>query len=253
MIASLCKKFTNSILNPNTNNVCKSRIRASLHFRNLSSSSESEPGTNHKLSSILVHKHNFDPEFVSRVASELTHVNNSENAGLMLSFLRESGFPDYRLEKIVKTKPRLPSQSLEHNIKPKIIFFQDMGLSPDHISKMISSNPLILELSLNDNIIPSLALLERVLGSNDEVARVVQRAPRALPTNLEKTLLPNVEFLKSCGVPMERIRIVLVNFPDTFLLKPEVVRKSAEKAKEMGVDSTSKAFIYAVSTCFNER
>lgn len=248
MIAFLRKNLTGLILKPSSNNVCESPVYFSFYSRNLSSWSETQPGINHEISNILVHKHNFAPEFASRVASKLTHVKNPENAGLVLSFLKESGFSDSRLEKMVKYTPRFVSASLEDRIKPKIKFFQEMGLSSDDIVKTISGHPGILELSLKNNIIPSLSLLKRLLGSDHEAARVIRMAPRILPTNLENTVLRNVEFMKSCGVPMERIRIILTSFPSSFLLKPEVVRKSAEKAEEMGINASSNSFIYAVPT-----
>ncbi|KAH6802468.1 hypothetical protein C2S51_033914 [Perilla frutescens var. frutescens] len=248
MIAFVRKNVSCLILNPNSNHVRKSSVYFSLYFQNISTWIESEACINHKFSNILVREHNFAPEFASRVASKLSRVKNPENAGLILSFLKGSGFSDSRFEKLLRHEPRFLSASLEDNIKPKIKFFQEIGISSNDIWKIISDNPGILDLSLTDNIIPSLSLLKRLLGSDDEAARVVCLAPRILPSNLENTLLPNVEFFKSCGLPMERIRILLTNFPLCLLMKPEAVRKSVEKANEMGLHASSKTFIYAVPT-----
>lgn len=242
MIALLRKNFTSLISTPNSSNVFESPIYFSLYLNNFCTSSEG------KLSDILVHKHNFDPNFASRAASKLKRGRNPENAGLVLSFLRDCGFSDYQLEKIVKNRSKVFSASLEDNIKPKIEFFRDLGLSSDVLSKLISDNPEMLCLSLRNNIIPSVALLKRLLGSNDVVAKFIRRAPRSLSSNLENTVLSKVEFFKSFGVPLERIRTFLNRYPTCFLLKLEVLKESAVKAEEMGIDVGSKSFIYAVMT-----
>lgn len=113
---------------------------------------------------------------------------------------------------------------------------------------MISNNPGILYLSVKNNIIPSLSVLKRLLGSDIEVARIVRRCPRIFTASSENTFMANVEFLKNCSEAMDSTRSVIISYPCSFLLKPEVWRKAAEKVKKMGVDSSSKMFPYAVST-----
>lgn len=244
MIAFLRKNLTGLIPKHNSNN-----LYFSFYSKSLSTWwKKSHADTNHEFSSIMVRLHNFDREFASRVASKLPRVKDPANSAKIMSFLRRNGFSDPQLEKMVKHAPRFISIRLEQRIKPKINFFQEMGLSSDDIAKMISGHPGILELSLKNNIIPSLSLLKRLLGCVDKAVRVIRIAPRVLPTNLENTMLRNVEFLEGCGVPMDRIRIILSSFPSAFLLKPEVVRKSAEKAEEMGITASSNTFIYAVPT-----
>lgn len=244
MIAILRKNLTGLIPKHNSNN-----LHLSFYSKNLSTwRQKSEADTNHEFSSIMVHLHNFDGEFAARVASKLPRVKDPEDSAKIMSFLRRNGFSDNRLEKMVKHAPRFISIGLEQRIKPKIRFFEEMGLSSDDIAKIISSHPGILELSLKNNIIPSVSLLKRLLGSVDKAIRVLRCAPRILPTNLENTMLRNVEFFESCGVSMDRIRIILTCSTSAFLLKPEVLRKSAEKAEELGISASSNTFIYAVPT-----
>ncbi|KAL8513999.1 hypothetical protein ACS0TY_013205 [Phlomoides rotata] len=113
---------------------------------------------------------------------------------------------------------------------------------------MISTSPRILSLSVENNIVPSLSVMKELFGSYDEVVRLRKLSKWFLTSNIQKTLLPNIEFLKSCGIPMERIRIILVWHPSSFAVKPEVMTKCAEKAEQMGIYASSKNFIYAIWT-----
>ncbi|KAL8514001.1 hypothetical protein ACS0TY_013206 [Phlomoides rotata] len=213
-------------------------------------SGETQLGHTPKVFDLLLHRHNFPPELASRVASELSHLNLefTTTADSILSFLKESGFSNSQLVRIVKYSPRLLSINLDDRIKPKIKILREFGFSCDGICKMISLNPSILYSSVENNIVPSLSVLKGLLGSNDKVATVGRKAPWFLTANLQNTMVPNVEFLKSCGVPMDRVSMILTSYPRCFLIKPESIRKCAEKVNEMGIEASSKNFVYAVTT-----
>ncbi|KAL8514072.1 hypothetical protein ACS0TY_013256 [Phlomoides rotata] len=194
---------------------------------------------------LLLHKHNFSAELASKVASDLDLHKIPENADSVLSFLKEIGCSSTQLEKIVKCKPRILFHNVE-DIKLKIKIFQDLGLSPADVAKMISNHPMILHLTAQSKILPSLSVLKVLLGSDNEVARLLRRCARCISADLENNLVPNVEFLKSIGVPMERILFFLYSYPRVLLVKPNVMKKSAERAKEMGFDESSKMFVHAL-------
>ncbi|KAL0352364.1 UNVERIFIED_CONTAM: hypothetical protein Scaly_1625100 [Sesamum calycinum] len=197
------------------------------------------------VSEFLLHKHHFSPEAAAQVASVLTRLKNREKSDSVLSFLKESGFSGTQLEKIVKYKPEFLSANLEKVIKPKIKIFQDFGFSADEIAEIVSKEPLVLHCSVKNRLIPSLSALKSVLGSKVDLAKVLKSSGWILIRDLQKTLVPNVEFLKSCGIPFEQIVKLIPTFPRFFLLKPKLMRKSVEKADEMGVDRSSGMFIYA--------
>ncbi|KAI3465112.1 hypothetical protein Pfo_021775 [Paulownia fortunei] len=230
-MTALVRKNLICLISKHTSSVCISHVSFSLSLHFFSTSRERQLVTSSIVFDILLHKHHFSPEVASQVASYLTRLKNPEKADSILSFLKKSGFSN---------------TYLEDSIKPKIKIFRDLGFSSDDIAKIISSNPAILHLSANNNIIPSLSVLKGLLGSNYDVARLLRRSAWFVTTDLEKTMVPNVEFLKSCGIPMERILLLRYNNPRCLLIKPEIMRKSVDKVEEMGVNSSSKMFIYAV-------
>lgn len=191
---------------------------------------------------LLLHKYQFSPEVASQVASDLVP---PENADSILSFLKDSGCSITQLERIVKYRPRILSHNVE-DIKFKIKIFQDLGLSPEDIAKLISKNQGILHLRAESKIIPSVSLLKGLLRSDNDVARLLRKSAWCISADLEKSLVPNLEFLKSVGIPMERILFLLYTYPRTLLIKPDVMRKSVEKAEEMGFDKSAKLFVHAL-------
>ncbi|PIN22419.1 hypothetical protein CDL12_04868 [Handroanthus impetiginosus] len=193
-----------------------------------------------------LHKYDFSPQLLSRVASVLARCKNPEKSDSVLSFLKESGFSNTQLGHIVKSRPGLVVANLEKNIKPKIKIFQDLGFSADEIAEMISRNPSILNRSMRNRIIPSLTVLKGLMGSNWEVSKLLKVSSWYLNVNLDKTMVPNVEFLKSCGIPLNQITRHISYFPSFILQKPELIRKSVEKADEVGVSRSSHLFISAV-------
>ncbi|KAL7154617.1 hypothetical protein ABFS83_03G013400 [Erythranthe nasuta] len=217
-----------------------------FYTQNLSTISENQPVESSTVSDFLMHKHHFSPEAASQVASVLTSLKTLENSDSILSFLKESGFSNTQLERVVKYRPVFLSANLEKIIKPKIRIFQDLGFSADEIALIISKVPLVLHSSVNKRLIPSLSVLKNLLGTDLQVAKVLKVSAWFLVTDLDKSLVPNVEFLKSCGVSVNQIIKLMYIFPRFFLSKPENMKKFVEKADEMGVSRKSGMFIYAV-------
>ncbi|KAG8377378.1 hypothetical protein BUALT_Bualt08G0026800 [Buddleja alternifolia] len=172
---------------------------------------------------------------------------NQQKSDSLLSFLKQDiGFTKSQLEKTLKSRPSLLLSSLDNIIKPKIKIFQDSGFSSNDIAHIISKEPGILHTSAHNRVIPALSLLKGLLGSNAEVAKALRKSGWLLVADLEKSMMPNIEFLKSCGISMEQITILLNYLPRFLLYKPEIMRKCVEKVNQMGVDTNSKMYIYAV-------
>ncbi|XP_011074172.1 uncharacterized protein LOC105158947 [Sesamum indicum] len=231
----------------NSLSVCKSPVSFSLPTLQLfSTSAEKQRTTTTALSDFLLHKHHFSPESASQVASALTRLKDLEKYDFILSFLKDSGFSNTQLEKILKYKPGLLSANADIVIKPKIKIFQDLGFSAKDTAEIITNDPDILYRSLNNRVIPSLSLLKAFFGSSVEVAKVLRISGWFLKYDVGKTMVPNVEFLKSCGIAMEQISWLMYNFPRALLSKPERLRTYVDRIDEMGISRSSKMFIHAI-------
>ncbi|PIN22418.1 hypothetical protein CDL12_04867 [Handroanthus impetiginosus] len=191
-------------------------------------------------------KYDFSPQVASRVASVLARCRNPEKSESVLSFLKENGFSNTQLEQIAKSCPRLLVADIEKIIKPKIKIFQDLGLSAREIAKIISSNPAILTRSIRNGMMPSLTVLKGLMGSNWGVSKLLKISSWFMNVDLDKAMVPNVDFLKSCGIPLNQIIRHICYSPWFILHNPEILRKSVEKADEMGFNRSSPRFMHAV-------
>lgn len=197
------------------------------------------------VSQLLLHKHHFTPQAAKQVSSSLSNFSNTQKADSVLSFLKEKGLSNTQLERLVTDWPLVLFASVENSIEPKLKIFQDLGLSDSEIAKIISNNPRLLRSSAS-KITSSLSIIKSLLGTNDRLAKVLRCHRRLFFWNLEETLLPNVEFLKTCGIPMAQITNRLYVSPNFLFSKPESMRNSVYKVDEMGIERTSKMFIYVV-------
>ncbi|KAK6130711.1 hypothetical protein DH2020_035565 [Rehmannia glutinosa] len=233
--------------NNNYLSFCKSNVSFSLfRLQFFSTSSEKQHLASPTLSELLLHKHHFCPQAASQVAAALTQPNSPEKYDSILSFLKETGFSNTQLEKLLKCRPRLLLANLEKTIKPKIKIFQDFGFSANDIADIITNDPYILCCSLNNRVIPSLSVLTGLLGSGVEVTKVLKISGWFLKYDIEKTLVPNFEYLKNCGVAVEQISWLMYNFPRALCSKPESMMRFVEIIDEMGIDRSSKMFIHAL-------
>ncbi|KAH6782389.1 hypothetical protein C2S51_007682 [Perilla frutescens var. frutescens] len=249
MIFSILRRNFTCSFSTNLWSLEKSRVPFShsvsvLYF---STSGERKSVNNPVIYELLLNKYNLSPALSSHVVSVLTQSKPLEECDSVLSFFKEIGFTKSQLERTLKYLPKLLSSNLEKIIKPKIKIFQDMGFSNKGIADIISNDPNILYTSLNDKLIPRLNLLRVLLRSAKGVAMVLRKAQWMLSGDFEKNMLPNVELLKSCGVSMEQISTICCHTPRLFLSNPEVVRKYADQVDELGVNRSSKVFVYAVA------
>ncbi|KAL3845814.1 hypothetical protein ACJIZ3_003217 [Penstemon smallii] len=236
------RSFIN-LLQINSSFLFRSHVSFSLDF---STSAKKQQPTTPTVSQLFLQKHDFSPQAASQIASVLTRVKNPENPNSVLSFLKENGFSKTQLEKIMINRPQILVAGLENTIKPKFKFFQDLGFSASEISVIISKDPWFFKNSLNNRLAPSLAVLKGILGSKEEVAKLLKLSSWYLSKDLEKTLVPNIEFLMSCGVQLNQILKFIHSFPRFFLIKPEIMRKCADKADKIGVERSSGMYLQAV-------
>ncbi|KAL6578321.1 hypothetical protein OROMI_010649 [Orobanche minor] len=228
----------------NSSLLCEPRVYLSVYFS--TSRNEQPPQKNPNFPKYLVQKYNFDPQTASHLASVLTTFKTPQNSDTILSFFVESGFSAAQLEKIVKSWPRLLASNLDKIIKPKFKIFQDFGLSTNEIIYIISKEPSILHSSADKRVVPSLSVLTGLLGSADKVAKVLKVSGWYAKTDLDNTLVPNIDFLRSCGVDMNKIFWLMCCLPRLLLQKPENIKRIVEKADQMGADRNSRMFIHAV-------
>ncbi|XP_057780862.1 uncharacterized protein LOC130999353 [Salvia miltiorrhiza] len=245
MIAIARRNLSCLFANPNSF-LCNSNAHffPSIHFF----STWRVENPNPEIHDLLLNKYQFHPVLASLASSGLPKSSCPIRADSVVSFLKENGFTATQLQKVVAYFDyRVLGFTIE-TMNFKFNVFRNLGLCPKGIAKIISENPVILHSNYEKRIIPRLSTLKRLLGSDHDVARLLKRRSHFLLINLEETLLPNMEILKSYSIPMELIRLHLLQLrPRFFLLDPDTVRRSVVWTIEFGIPHTSAVFIQAAN------
>lgn len=142
----------------------------------------------------LADYYHFSPTAALEASSIRYYLKIPEKSDSVLSFLRESGFENIYIEKIVVRTLNILSANLETTIRPKIKMFQDFGFASSDIADIISADPWILKRSADNQLRQSLLVLKTVLGPSADVSKALKISGQFLKHDLEKTMIPNIEF-----------------------------------------------------------
>ncbi|XP_042018181.1 uncharacterized protein LOC121765949 [Salvia splendens] len=241
MAAAILRRTLISFYSGNNSSLLlKSHFSASPYF---STTATNPPLDHHTVTKFLIDDHRLSPEAAAQIASR-SRIRNQQSADSIIQFLKNTGFSDAQLEKVLKSSPQLLSSHLDATIKPKFEILHGLGFAPADILDIVATQSRLLNYSA-PRISSSIVTLKSVLGSAASAARFLKTTGLFL-RDMESTLLPNVESLKSCGVSTDQITTLMCQNPRFFLHKPENMRRFIEKADQLGSDRKSGRFIHAV-------
>ncbi|GAB2271201.1 hypothetical protein Dimus_006045 [Dionaea muscipula] len=180
------------------------------------------------------------------LSSPVTRLSPCGGSSLVLDYLKQSGFSEAQMEKIIKRVPKILVADLDRTIKPKVQLFIDLGFSPDDTAQILTADPTILTNRAADRISHSIAILKGVLGSDSGVARALKASTWFLKSDLEKNFVPNIELMISRGVGLSQILRGIYNYPRLLLNSLEAMREFVKRADEIGFDGKSGVFFHAI-------
>lgn len=170
-----------------------------------------------------------------------------ERSGRVMTFLRNHGFTDTQISKIVKASPQVLSANTQKTLLPKIEFLSSIGISSTDIPAVISRTPILLSRSLEEKIVPAYNFLKSLLCDNEkDVAKSIRRDSNILVRVITGTVALNVEFLRQVGLPQSRISLMLLSFPYVAYQSHVKLKRSVEDVIKMGFDPLQVIFILAV-------
>ncbi|RXI05211.1 hypothetical protein DVH24_006468 [Malus domestica] len=182
------------------------------------------------------------------LSSKWVKLRSPKTADSVLSFLRNHGFSETQISKMVRSRPKLLKSSPEKTLLPKLKFFASTGVSKEHLAKTLTFEPILLSLSLENRIAPTYDFLRSLL-SQKNVVSVLRRGSWIFAEGHSKNVAPNIEVLKQLGMPQSSISLLLLYHPNTFTLKPKELSELVDEVKQMGFDlqnTTSVKAIYAL-------
>ncbi|XP_062174820.1 transcription termination factor MTERF9, chloroplastic-like [Alnus glutinosa] len=179
------------------------------------------------------------------LASQRVVFQNPEKPDLVLNFLKENGFGNTQISKIVRMHPQVLLAHPEKTLLPKIELMRSIGVSSSDLITILSSNPFLFKTNLEKRIIPSYNFLKTVLV-DEEVLKTFKRATRSFLCDVTNTVAPNIALLRQLGVPLSRISFFVSSYPSIAFIKHTRFVEAAQQVTEIGFDPLKMEFVLAI-------
>ncbi|KAL5708825.1 hypothetical protein ACHQM5_019582 [Ranunculus cassubicifolius] len=179
-------------------------------------------------------------------ASKKVHFDSSTNPDSVLNLLKNNGFSDSDISRIIATLPKLLVSSVDKTLKPKFDFFNSKGLSGADLAKFVTRKAYVLNYSLENTIIPTFDFLESIVGTDANVIAMLKRSLDVLRYVPEKTFTPNFDVLYAHGVPHSNVVKLLVSQPRVFFRNPSRFSENVEEVKKMKFNPSQYMFLVAL-------
>nr|CAD1828996.1 unnamed protein product [Ananas comosus var. bracteatus] len=181
-------------------------------------------------------------------ASQKVHLKSTENPNAVLRLLRDYGFGETHISKLISRHPAVLSSDPHRNLKPKLEFFRGFGFPGESLVRILTSHPLLLRRSLENHIIPCFTFLRTLLPAVGDIVFVFSRSPHSLNADLNKSILPILAVLREHNLPEDRISKLLKIQPGILLLPPRRANEIVEEVKAAGIPTSNPIFVYAFHT-----
>ncbi|KAI4352331.1 hypothetical protein L6164_006594 [Bauhinia variegata] len=180
-------------------------------------------------------------------ASKSVRLENPDKPNSVLSLLRNYGFSEIQLSKIVKRRATLLVANPEKILLPKMKFFLSIGISNTDLPKILVSNPQFLTRSLNKCIIPRYRVLKSILFNDEEVAQTIKLGNWCFTNLRMDNIVSNVKLLREVGVPQRSISLLVTGYPDVAFFKHAKFGEAVKTVLGMGFDPLKSSFITAIN------
>ncbi|KAJ6801760.1 putative mitochondrial transcription termination factor family protein [Iris pallida] len=190
----------------------------------------------HSLVQYLVDSCGLSPESASKACVHLHKARPPSDPDSILRFLKQAGFGNAHVAKLVSKDPRFLYTNLDKTLKPKLAILQDLGLSEPDIADLVSENPSSLWLS---DLRTRLQFWQSLLGTNENLLKACRRNSYLLSTSIAGRLMPNLSLLRERGVSDCQIANIVLRIPRLVTRTPEMFRAVLVRAEELGFSSTS--------------
>ncbi|XP_059279872.1 transcription termination factor MTERF5, chloroplastic-like [Lycium ferocissimum] len=202
----------------------------------------------------LVDSLGFSKEEALLASSKVTSWKSLKNPDLVLNFLKQTGFDNTQIKKLVSVAPRLLFFDVSKTLKPKFQCLMDLGLSGSDLVNVMVKDATIVERGLDTHLRPTIDCLRRTLGSDENVVKAVKRASWLLSFGAHHNMESNVLLLRNSGVPDVRIRKLVLRNPRYITQKNDWVKDLLHRVENyFGIPLDSAMFPYGFHTLASQK
>ncbi|PIM98010.1 Mitochondrial transcription termination factor, mTERF [Handroanthus impetiginosus] len=178
--------------------------------------------------------------------SKKVTIKSPENPDSVLELLREYGFTNANIPKLITRFPNVLFSCPKKTLLPKLEFFRSIGVPLDVLARNLSTYPTILWRSLENYLIPSYDYLKALFKSDERAVNVFKRSPRVLACGSPWVPSSNVAILREQGIPESSIASLMEYQPWLMVIGRENLASYINRAAEMGFDRSKVAFAQAI-------
>ncbi|KAL3644798.1 hypothetical protein CASFOL_009978 [Castilleja foliolosa] len=173
-------------------------------------------------------------------ASDKMTFKPPKNPDAVINLLKDYGCTDAHIRQIITKWPDVLSSCPDKTLLPKLDFFRSIGVPLPTLAHNLSVYPFVLRRSLKNALIPSYNDLENLLGSSEKAAHVFSCNPRGFGIS------STISVLRERGVPESSIVMFVLRKPTLIMISKERFARHADRAIEMGFDTSKIPFINAM-------
>ncbi|PKA58517.1 hypothetical protein AXF42_Ash008804 [Apostasia shenzhenica] len=229
------------------------RLKPSLHFHCYSSAGNAAPNPHRRRAPIvtdptltlyfLQNSCSLSPSAAASAAEKI-NIKSTKNPHAVVSLLRDHGFGNTQIARLISRRPKLLLASPNRTLKPKFDFYASIGLSGPEFTDMICTRDRFFIYSINRRLVPNLRHLRSLFPSDFDVPAAVRRFPALIVSNLQKVSPVGIKTLRDFGAPEASILKLLAGYPTCLMKCPKEIRESLAAAMAMGADSSKPNFVH---------
>ncbi|CAN6337655.1 unnamed protein product [Urochloa humidicola] len=176
------------------------------------------------------------------VAARWTLIRSTAKADAVLALLRQHGFSDGHIARLIRIDPGLLILDPDKIIRPKLEFFDSLGVG---VATLTQTS--LLSRSLDNNLVPCVDFIRAIVGTDAGVRTAICYKPYALRFDLEKHMRPAVEALRCHGLSEEAISKLVIIDMGVLGLAPHRIAGIFEDLDALGLCMTDSRFVRCFS------
>ncbi|XP_010512687.1 PREDICTED: uncharacterized protein LOC104788622 [Camelina sativa] len=183
--------------------------------------------------------------------SRFVKLSSSERPDSVLTLLKNSGFTNEQIIRVVNSFPSILIVNPEVVLLPKLMFFRSIGLSSSDTAKLISNCPTTLSLSLTNRLIPCYDALMSILGEQENVLKCLRRGYWIFTLDTAKYLATRLSLCRDLGVRDQSIKRLVQNGPLVFFCSERKFNEVLNRVRGFGFDPKKMYFVHAMLVFFH--
>ncbi|KAG6527079.1 transcription termination factor MTERF2, chloroplastic-like [Zingiber officinale] len=178
--------------------------------------------------------------------SKKVQLDTLDRALSVLTLLKDYGFHEAHLVRLVDRLPRVLVMDAEKTLKPKLEHFRRIGLVGTALSEILSASPDLLRRSLEKRLLPNAELLKSILITNANLVSAIKNSLWLMALDIRTKVLPKVDALRAHGVPDDVICVLLTRYGDALVTDTNRFNEAFDKIKKMGICPKKTTFARAL-------